>query len=264
MKIKHYVITRFLSSTTLGLGDRIFDEDIIENGLSYVKSYFIPCLNNQTVKDFTVIFMINENHDVQNSSIRKLFNLKLDMPFIVLPCDKYFKYIEEDSVDADWVILTRMDYDDLVYKKAAEEVQDLVRSNDSQGDIFTYGYNTGMILYKNQLYVFPKPSYWKQGYFSIFESVCVRRNKLTSDIDIYSLSHPHLKSDVRRYAVDNRLTLISKPERESFDNFVWVRHENTGSELLWGSTVSEDRLNTSLPEFDNDTFKDLFGRDLPN
>jgi hypothetical protein len=264
MKIKHYVITRFLSSTTLGLGDMIFDESIIQNGLSYVRSYFIPSMNNQTVKDFTVIFMINENHDTQNSGIKELYDLQLDMPFVVLPHDKYFKYIKEDSADADWVILTRMDYDDLVYKKAAEEVQDLVRSNDSQGDIFTYGYNTGMILYENQLYTFPKTNYWKQGYFSIFESVCVRRSELTSDINIYSLSHPHLKSEVCKYAADNGLTFISEQERESFDNFVWVRHENTGTELLSGFAVSKDRLNTSLPEFDNDTFKDLFGRNLPN
>lgn len=260
MKIKHYVITRFLSSLTLGLGERVFDEDIIQDGLGYARSYFIPSMNNQTVKDFTVIFMINQRHDTENSRIKELYDMKLDMPFKVLKDIEWFDYVLEDSKDADWVILTRMDYDDLVNRKAAEEVQDLVRENEAS-DIFSYGYNTGMILYEKQLYSFIKPSYWKQGYFSVFESICVKRSVLNPDINIYNFNHTQLKSEVNNYAKEHGLKAVDTSDKDTFNNFVWVRHKNTGTELNTGVIAAKSRFRNKL-QMSSDTFKGLFGREL--
>lgn len=259
MKIKHYVITRFLSSTTLGLGEKIFDEDIIQDGLSYVRSYFIPSMNNQTVKDFTVIFIINEKHDTENSGIKELYDVKLDMPFKVLRHNEYFKFIIEDSKDADKVILTRMDYDDFVNREAVNEIQILATENNC--DIFSYGYNTGMILCEGKLYPFVKPGYWKQGYFSIFESVCVSRKHLTSKINIYSFTHTALKNEVKKYAKEHNLTVTEIPETESTENFVWVRHKNTGTELLTNTLVSNRKL-LDVIEMDQKRFRRLFGGEL--
>lgn len=259
MKIKHYVITRFLSSLTLGLGERIFDEDIIQDGLSYARSYFIPSMNNQTVKDFTVIFMINDRHDTENSGIRELYDVKLEMPFKVLRKSEYLNYIMEDSKDADKVILTRMDYDDFVNCEAASEIQAM--ASESACDIFSYGYNTGMILYEGKLYPFVKPGYWKNGYFSIFESVCVSRKYLTPELDIYSFSHTFMKTEVKKYAEEHSITTMEMPEAESTENFVWVRHKNTGTELLTNTPVSNRKL-LNVIEMDQKRFRWLFGGEL--
>lgn len=258
MKIKHYVITRFLSSLNLGLGERIFDEEIIQDGLSYVRSYFVPSMNNQSVKDFTVIFMVNDRHDTENSRIRELYDMPLDMPFKVLKVGEYFDYILKDSEGADKVILTRMDYDDLVNRDAAKEVRGLAERCDC--DIFSYGYNTGMILHDGTLYTFTKPGYWKHGYFSIFESVCISRKALTPEMNIYSFTHTALKKEVEKYAEKYGLTTTAIAEKEGIENFVWVRHRNTGTELLTNTIVSGRKLDEKV-EMDPSEFITLFGRE---
>ena len=63
MKIKHFVITRFLTRDDLGYGDRIFDDDVIAESVEYVKKYFIPSLENQTNKNFERIRQIGNHQD---------------------------------------------------------------------------------------------------------------------------------------------------------------------------------------------------------
>lgn len=259
--IGHYVITRFLSNSKLGFGERIFDEDVIQDRLSYLRTYFIPTMNNQTVKNFTVIFLINDKHDTKNSGIKELYDMKLDMPFKVLKESEYMKYIRYKTADAHKrkLILTRMDDDDLVNYKAVEEIQKY--AIEINNDIFSYGYNSGMILYEGKLYPFPTPSYRAQGYFSIFESVCVWCESLWPDLNIYSYPHTTLKTDIRNYAKRHGLNVDHAFERYSLENFVWIRHKNTSTELLTNSPIRNRKLEKEI-QIDPDRFKLLFGVEL--
>ncbi len=259
MKIKHFVITRFLSSKTLGLGDKIFDETIIQNGINYVNSYFIPSLNNQTNKNFDIIFIVNDEHDIENSEIKNLNNIKTEIKYHILKNSEYIEFCKNESKGYDWLILTRMDYDDLVKNTAVEEIQTIISNNDMY-DLLCYGYNTGYTMFKKNLYVFDKPGYNKYGYFSIFESLCIKINSNVDLFDIYFFNHTQLKKEVTNIGKSKQLKYLIPPESNSQDNFVWVRHENTGTELLSGVKAFNLRLKKLCPKPDN--FKERFGIDI--
>lgn len=254
MKIKHFVITRFLSSQTLGLGNKIFDEDIINDGINYAKDYFIPSLNNQTNKNFEVIFMINEKHDTVNSSIKKLYDMPLTVPFHVVRSNECMDFCKEQSVGYDWMICTRMDYDDLVKNTAVDEVQKHVEKNQN-ADAITYGYNEGLSYYNGDLYVFDKPGYDYKGYFSVFESVCFNL-KHEVGFFIYNANHTELKQVVQGYCTEHGLTCKVIDTNDNM-NFVWVRHKNTGTELLGNPVINKNRIKNKVPA--SDMFKQKFG-----
>ena len=98
------------------------------------------------------------------------------------------------------------------------------------------------------------------GYFSIFESICTNLKTVNDEniISIYSYTHTALKQEVQ-----NKKTFLNclvPPDTKIPDNFVWVRHENTGTELLTGNVapkISSDDLCT-IPK----NFKDRFGKDI--
>lgn len=261
MKIKHFVITRFLSTKHLGLGDKIFDEDIIQNGIDYVNNFFIPSMNNQTNKDFEIIFIINNEHDIENSGIKKLRDINTDILCHILKDNEYFNFCKEQAKGYDWLILTRMDYDDLVKNTAAEEIQSMVKKN-SNYDLFCYGYNTGYTLnLKNKnLYNFEKSSYYKSGYFSIFESLCMNLKTVKNPINVYSCQHTHLKKEVEKKGKAEYLRYMIPPDSTCTNNFVWVRHENTGTELISGTAAFNNRFRNQC-EIPNN-FKELFGTDI--
>ena len=256
MKIKHFVITRFLSSETLGLGDKIFDDQIIENGIDYVTKYFIPSMNNQTNKNFEIIFIINDKHDIENSSIKKLYDIDTSIKYHILKNSEYFKFCVDSANGYDWIILTRMDYDDLVKNTAVEEIQDIVAKNNNY-DIICSGYNTGYIMHNETFYRFEETSYHNDGYFSIFESVCTNLNSTAKIKSIYSYTHTKLKNEIREYAKANGLKCMIYEKPKNCDNFVWVRHENTGTELLNGMSRFNNRLKLKCKKPEN--FKSLFG-----
>lgn len=241
MELKHYVITRFLCDPGIGLGNKIFEPEAIEKAIEYVKSYFMPTLENQTQKDFTIIFIINDKHRTDAEPLKKLAGLETDISYYILKHGEYMDFIRKDSDGADCVILTCMDYDDLVKSTAAEEVRKISESCDT--DVATYGYDKGYVMREEGgIWDFAERGYTKNrsGYMSVFYSIIFKgenaRHAIKSVNDIYAYAHTSISSEMKIFA-ESRGLGFRQYRADKEPSFVWVRHKGTGTELLSGTGV---------------------------
>ena len=263
MELKHYVITRFLCDPGIGLGDKIFKPETIEKAIEYVKSYFMPTLENQTQKDFTIIFIINDEHHTDAEPLKKLTRLETDISYYILKHGEYMNFIGKDSDGADCVILTCMDYDDLVKSTAAEEVRKISESCGT--DVATYGYDKGYVMREEGgIWDFAERGYTKNrsGYMSVFYSIIFKgenaQHAIRSVNDIYAYAHTLISSKMKIFAESHKLRFRQYRAGKE-PSFVWVRHEGTGTELLSGTSVfSKDFMRKQIDEAPAG-FKSRFG-----
>lgn len=253
MKIKHFVITRFLTRDDLGYGDRIFDDDVIAESVEYVKKYFIPSLENQTNKNFEIVFLVNDKHDTEESNIRLLKELDTCFKCHVVKKSDLAGFVKSESSGYDRLITTRMDYDDLVYSGAAQEIQGLAER--SKEVVFTYGYNNGTLKRGKQICKY-NPKYGN-GYFSVFLSLVIDLKTMPS-ADVYELDdHTNVRKTLKDLCGKNKVVYSDAFFKRSAENqyyFVWVRHENTASSLM-----KYPKENAYNEETDVKDFKERFG-----
>lgn len=253
MRIKHYVITRFLTSGGMGLHEKIYDDDIILQGVEYVNNYFIPSLNNQTNKNFEIIFLINDKHDEINSNIKLLNNVITNIPCHIVKKNNLDVFISNNSKDYDYLITSRMDYDDLVYNNAVEDIQQYVKLKPKY--LLTYGYTNGTLLRGKKLYIY-NPNY-TNGYFSVFFSCIINLHNLSA-INVCQLgNHTNIKESIQNICLSKNIlydeNMFIMPKEDNY-YFVWVRHENTSSSLL-----HYNKENSYNKEIYIEDFKKIFG-----
>lgn len=268
MKIKHFVITRFLSwGPGAGFGDKMFSKETIDFAFSMIEKYFLLSLNNQSNKNFSLIFLVHNDFDIKEIFDERFNSLDIKMPYFVLHSSDLDEFLLNNLDNSDFLITTRMDYDDLVKSTAIDEVQNacLKHINDP---LFTYGYAKGyfMTTDTNDLIYTHETPYFNErhGYFSIFMSLCINLNKIKELkidlINVYSLGYHHdirkgIENFINYYKIKiNNYLYTSNDE----DNYVWVRHKNSGSEFLnMNPPIKRKQI-----KIDNNTFKERFGYEL--
>lgn len=122
MRIKHLIVTRFLCNSNMSLGDKVFDKDIINEGLRLLNTYLIPSLENQTNKNFTLVLLIHDKANEENIG----FNMSTSFDVKIMKVSEYDAYLEEVYNDYQFVIQTTQDYDDCVYYNFVEDTQSSV------------------------------------------------------------------------------------------------------------------------------------------
>ena len=70
-----------------------------------------------------------------------------------------------------------------------------------------------------------------------------------------------LKNDHNDSKIKHGLNVDHAFERYSLENFVWIRHKNTSTELLTNSPIRNRKLEKEI-QIDPDRFKLLFGVEL--
>ena len=113
MKIKHFIITRFFSQNFEKTNEELFSEKFLSNGFKLVKKNFIKTLENQTNKNFEVIIMIHNDIDIDK--IKPLYDIESSFKISIIRKKDIDKYISEFYDTFDFIITTRLDYDDFVY-----------------------------------------------------------------------------------------------------------------------------------------------------
>ena len=240
MNIKHFVITRFLSWTGMsgkdGFGEKLFSSETKEYAYNLIKNFFIPTLNNQTLQNFEIIFVTHNKFDV--NEFYQVFNtFGIKAKYHILHNNEYESFIKNSVEGYDWLITTRLDYDDCVKNTAVEEVQKLL--NNTSLPIFVYGYefgyaydiNTG-VLYKHN----PKRKLKSRGFWSIFLSLCVNLQECSNIYNVYELhNHCNIVDDLFNMITDVHADDINKyiiHYNNELMPYVWIRHTNSGSNFL--------------------------------
>ena len=167
--IKHFIFSRFFPKQDPKYPYDVLDVNFLSTQLALAQNNELKSLENQTNKNFELVFLANPKYfddpkykfvfsTLQDSTTLPItFTTMANMPDLVK--DAYEKY--------EFVIQSRMDFDDFIYKDAIADTQSKVNECDS---VLIYGYNKGYVYVQGELY----PEYFSKnvtGHQSILQSL---------------------------------------------------------------------------------------------
>ena len=236
IKIIHLIITRFLVLfyRKYGFPQKMYKDDYISNGIRVMKKYIIPSLENQSCKNFTWILMVGNNANI--TYIKSLLNFNFSFNSKIIYEKNIKKYVKNITKEYDILITTRIDYDDIIYYDAVNDVRKVINLN---RPILLYGYNRGIKYFesinKSSDFFFDKKDI---GVFSIFVSLIIVLKKVNDTYIIYDLGD---HSKIRKTLLEKYMSFgINKINYEPtiFDNgdqkFAWVRQNYSGTYEKYG------------------------------
>ena len=171
MKIKHIIITRFA-----------FDDTKLQYALNILKKHLLKSLSIQTTKNFELVILEKPNLRLEDEL---LINLKKHYPFKInaFTKEQLEKYIINQKDFFDFIITSRIDYDDHIYKTVVEETQKRIDINYS---VVLYGLKNGVTIIDGEVEAMFMShnikSYKNDGFFSVFLSCILNTKKKTKYI----------------------------------------------------------------------------------
>lgn len=230
-KIKHIIATRFLCFEG-NLGDKVLSKEYIDMGLRLMSQYLIPTLENQTNKNFELVVLV---HQKLNLGVykRKFLAMSEKLNIQVVRFNKFDEYVRAAAAESENLIVTRIDYDDLVWNGAVEDVQKRI----GIAPLYIYGYNRGYAWKEGDasIMVFYQ-EYKKRGHMSIFQSAIIKTS-VSEVVGIHPYKWNHTKPMEALETRGIKPALVKFEPNYTKDAFVWVRHENTSSGLIFPGYV---------------------------
>ena len=109
--MKHFIVTRFYC-TKLGNVD-IHDENLLRRGYENMMRWFIPSLNNQSTRDFILVFLIADDANMNgiNGKLKDIGNL-CKFPTTVVKIGDFDKFLVINSKPGVKNLISRTDCDD--------------------------------------------------------------------------------------------------------------------------------------------------------
>lgn len=145
LKIVHFILTRFMVKFfhRNEFPKRLYDKDYIPNGIRVLKKYLLPSLENQSCKNFSWIIILGDEANI--TYIKSLFNFKLSFKYEIIYNKDIKKYIRNIAKNNDILITTRIDYDDMIYYDAVNDVRKAININKP---MVIYGYCRGFVYFE--------------------------------------------------------------------------------------------------------------------
>ncbi len=271
-KIKHFVIIRFFPKQFPDYPHDVFDVDFLSKQLILAKNA-MASLNNQTNKNFEVVFVANEKffsdekYEFIFSTLKASTKLPIEFVKAVDTSNMYAKSGLKDLLKAafdeyDYVIQTRMDFDDFVYKDAVADTQDKVSDCEN---VLAYGYCNGYKYVNGELYRYHS-TFNEIGCKSAFMSLILKSSfaKTLPFLSVYSFRHDEFKTYLQKFLEKHGVKFSDKMFRQNTSTaaFLYYRHNlslynwiKTGSGKI--STPKESPFTTA--DITKAALKDEFG-----
>lgn len=230
-KIKHIIATRFLCFEG-NLGDKVLSKEYIDMGLHLMSDYLIPTLENQTNQNFELVVLVHPKLNL-GAYKRKFLAMSDKLHIEVVRFNKFDEYVAEAAKDAENLIISRIDYDDLVWNGAVADAQSRI----GKAPLYIYGYNRGYAWKEGDASIMAfYQEYKKRGHMSIFQSAIVKTS-VSELVGIHPYKWNHTKPMEALEARGIKPSLVKFEPNYTKDAFVWVRHENTSSGLIFPGYV---------------------------
>lgn len=202
-KIKHYIIVRFYCYDFNVLPEgTIFDEKFLNNAIDIFKKTCIRSLENQTCKDFELLVLINDNISKNHPSIIKLNDLCKTTSFVSKVLKLNELNIQNDNT-YDYIITSRIDYDDFAKFDAVEEIQ----STTSDLPYVVFGYLNGIAIKDvNDINTCLEylPTYGNNGPMSVMATLIVNTKTCKQFLTIIDLiNHAILHKTLKKVYEEN-------------------------------------------------------------
>lgn len=237
-KIKHFVVSRFFPFQRKEFPHNILDVDFLSKQLPLAKN-MLRSLENQTNKKFELVFIANPKF-FDDPKYEFIFSTLRDSTTLPL---KFIKWSEVTSLfqgaydKYDFVIQTRIDFDDFTCKDAVADTQSKVSECT---DIISYGYCNGYQYIYGELIPFFH-GYNDGGHQSTFPSLIVNSSfgKKIPSIFIYNFNHTKVKIQLKDFLEKNGVEFKEDMFQQNFSMkaFIYFRHEFAQELLVTNSTL---------------------------
>lgn len=235
--IKHFIFSRFFPYQRKIFPHNVLDVDFLSKQLPLAKN-MLRSLENQTNKDFELVFILNDRF-FDETKYEFIFSTLQDSTILPL---KFIRRNEESSLikealnKYDFVIYTRMDFDDFVFKDAVANTQSKVNECDN---ILLYGYCKGYTYLLGELYRYTA-LFHGIGHASPFQSFILESSfgKKLPFIDIYN-SHHKFKPILKDFLEKNDVEFSENMFQQNTSNnaCIYFRHEFAQQLLVTNSTL---------------------------
>ena len=231
IRLIHLVITRF--SMEFGpdfyFNKIIYTEEYIKNGIRVLKKYLIPSLENQRCKNFTWIIKIGDKADM--TRIKDLFDFNTSFDIKIVRKKDIKNYITKISKGFDVLITTSIDYDDVIYYNAVNDVR---KEIDLNKPLLLHGYNRGVYYFEAEKEYYDFIGIFDHvGVMTVFYSLIINLNKVNETVIISDLGdHTYIKKTIlKKYQSYGIKELNYDPT--IFDTsdikFIYVRQNYSGA-----------------------------------
>lgn len=226
-KFKHFVIIRFFTFDDPKYPYDIYDTDFLSKQLVLAKNNALPSLENQTNKNFELVFMLNDKF-FDNPKYEFVFSTLKNssaLPLTFIKNSDRLQLIEDACNNYDFVITSRMDFDDFLFKDAVADTQSKV---DECTDILTYGYCKGFTYIRGNLYN-AFTTYKDLGHYGVLQSVILKSAfaKTIPFVGVYDFNHAKIKIRLKTFLEKNGVQFAERmfQRNTSVNAFIYIRHE---------------------------------------
>ena len=227
--LKHFVISRFFTYQNPQYPHDVSDVNFLKTQLPLVKN-MLRSLENQTNKDFETVFIFTNKVAADPEKYGAIFSAlkeSTSLPLKLLGTTACAEMVKNSFNEYDYVIQTRMDFDDFVYKNAVADTQSKVSECDT---MLVYGYCKGYRYIYGELY--PHYVLWNgNGHHSVFQSLILNSSfaKKMPLLFIERFHHDNFKLMLKKFLEDNKIEFQFSDDmlqQNTSDNaYIYYNHE---------------------------------------
>jgi len=235
MNIKHFIITRFMSEQFNHSDEELFNESFLIQSYNLMKNHLLQTLSIQTNKNFELIILIHDRVPLQNVKFLYELEEKYNFPITIKRSGALKEYINTFKNQYDFVITSRIDYDDHIYKCVVDDTQKRI---DNKYAVQLYGLLNGVSIIDNNTEAhFMTKNYNNQGFFSVFETLILNTHKIDKLFSIYDLGNhtkvcETIKKKYREFDIPNINAIKIEYDKCKDIRYIWIRHKNSQSVLI--------------------------------
>lgn len=233
--IKHFIIVRFFPRQNADYPHDIFDTDFLSKQLIVAKN-ILRSLENQTNKNFELIFELNKKHFSDKKYAFVFATLRnsttLPITFEAFGSGKLEFLLGNAYYNYDYVIQSRMDFDDFIFKDAVADTQSKVRECEN---VLSYGYCKGYMYFDGELYSYPYLSDG-QGHLGIMQSL-IFKSSFADKLRLFSVykgGHHRVKPALKNFLEANGISFSENmfQQNTSTNAYIYFRHEFSNDTLV--------------------------------
>lgn len=225
-KIKHFIFMRFFSSKKPNYPYDIYDVIFLAKQILLAQNNALQALENQSDKNFELIFITNPIF-FDNPKYKFVFSAlqcATTLPVKFIKADEMSGLVKNALNEYDFVIYSRMDFDDFIYKDAIADTHSKINDCDS---ILAYGYCKGYSYIWGNLYDHYR--LWKgAGHHSVLQSL-ILKSSFAKNLPFLSIYNPHptIKTCLKNFLNDNGLEFSENmfQQNTSTTAYIYFRHE---------------------------------------
>ncbi len=231
--VKHFVFSRFFTWRTSSYPYDIFDPDFLSTQLPLTKN-MLKSLENQTNKDFEMIFLFHAKvfDDPKYEFIFSALRDSTTLPLKFMRRGEEKLLIKEAFNEYDFVIQTRMDFDDFVFKDAVEDAQ---RKINECENLLAWGYWRGYRYICKEL-VRDYNNWKEEGHHSIFQSLIMKSSyaKNLPPVSVFDIGHYILKLELKKLLEKNSFEFSENMFQQdaSTNAYIYFKHEFSADRAL--------------------------------